>query len=154
MVRATGVIAALLLIGLFGFSQEKQEKKENPPAASEFKIPAEEAKRENPIKPTEASIAEGKRLHATQCAMCHGKEGDGKGDLAQEMELNMRDWRDPAALKDFTDGALFYVLHKGKDTMPGQEGRMRAEQEWNMINFIRSLAKKAPPPPPKPEKPD
>jgi hypothetical protein len=27
------------------------------------------------------------------CAMCHGDEGDGKGDLAVQMKLELKDWR-------------------------------------------------------------
>jgi len=146
MQRFLILICLLLLAGAAGLSQESAEKKGTPPAAGgELKIPPEEAKRANPVKSTEASIAEGKRLYKTQCAMCHGAEGDGKGDLAEPMQLKMRDWRDPAALKDFTDGALYYVLAKGTQKMPGQEDRLYPTQQWNMINFIRSLAKKAPP---------
>ena len=37
---------------------------------------------------------------------------------------------------------LFYVLDKGKRHMPGQEKRMKEEQKWHLVNFIRSLAKK------------
>ncbi len=158
MARSTAVIAALLLIGLFGLSQEKQEKKESPPAATEFKIPAEQAKRENPIKPTEASVAEGKRLYGYDCAMCHGKTGDGKGDLVEPMGLKLTDLRDPAVLKDLSDGGIYYILAKGKGKMPGNDDRMKPEQRWNVVNFLRSLAKKEPPTPPaappKIEKPD
>jgi mono/diheme cytochrome c family protein len=110
--------------------------------APEFKIPPAEAKRPNPVKPTPASIASGKHTYTTQCAMCHGANGDGKGDLAADMKLNLRDYRDPDSLKDMTDGELFYILTKGKGDMPGEEDRMKPEQLWNLVNFIRSLAKK------------
>jgi mono/diheme cytochrome c family protein len=57
----------------------------------------------------------------------------------------MKDYRDPAALKNYTDGALFFVLTKGHKEMPSQEGRMKDDQKWNLINFIRSLVPKEPP---------
>jgi len=141
------VAAVLLCVGLGGPSQEKKETEKQ---TAESKIPPEEAKRENPVKPMAASIAQGKKQYAFDCAMCHGKDGDGKGDLAEELKLKLRDWRDPAALKDLTDGELFYILTKGKGQMTGDEDRTKPEMKWNMINYVRSLAKKEPAPPPKP----
>ena len=85
--------------------------------------------------------------------MCHGKDGDGKGDLAQEMQLKMRDYHDPASLKDMTDGELFYILSKGKGDMPEEGDRMDANQRWQLIIFIRSLASKQPAATSKQEKP-
>lgn len=134
--------AALLLGGLAGFPQEKQEKKETPKVETEFKIPPEDAKRENPVKPTEGSIAQGKKLYGYDCAMCHGASGEGKGELADPMKLAMRDLRDPATLKDSTDGEIFYIINKGKAKMPGDEGRMKPEQIWSIVNYVRTLAKK------------
>src|SRR3970282_2264544 len=146
------IMCGLVLLGLAGSSQEKKKTVQEPPPA-EFKIPPEEAQRQNPVKPTPDSVAEGKRLYGFDCAMCHGKEGDGKGDLAESMGLKLRDYRDPAALKDLTDGELFYILSKGKGKMPGDEGRMKPEQRWHMVNYIRSLAKKESPSKPTEEKP-
>ena len=135
-------LCLLLLVVLVGFSQEVQEKKEPAPAEAPFVIPPEEAKRDNPVKPTDSSVAVGKKLFGYQCAMCHGEKGDGKSELAESMKLKMKDWTDATTLKDYTDGALNYIIGKGKGQMPGQEERMSASQKWNLINFIRSLAKK------------
>jgi mono/diheme cytochrome c family protein len=99
-------------------------------------------------------ISVGRRLYGSQCAMCHGKEGDGKGDLAEVMALKLRDYRDPGALKEMADGELFYILSKGKGKMPGEGERMNKTQRWHLINFIRSLAKKETPPKAKEEKPE
>ncbi len=104
-------------------------------------IPEDAAKVTNPVKVSAGSVAEGKRLFATQCALCHGKGGDGKGDLVEPMKLQVKDYRDPAALKELTDGALFHVLKKGCGQMPGEEGRLKDRQMWDLVNFIRSLAK-------------
>jgi len=139
MGKQAAALALLAFFGLTGYRALTQEKK--PAAPAEFKIPPEEAKRENPVKPTPTSIADGKRAYATQCAMCHGKDGDGKGDLAEDMKLKLLDYRNADALKGITDGEMFYILTKGKGDMPGQEGRMKPDQLWNLINFIHSLAK-------------
>jgi mono/diheme cytochrome c family protein len=119
-------------------------KKEAQKEPAEFKIPPQEAQRQNPVKATPSSIAQGKRIYSFDCAMCHGQDGDGKGDLAESMGLQLRDFRDPKALKDFTEGELFYIVSKGKGKMPSNEDRTKPEQRWDLVNFIRSLTKKAP----------
>jgi mono/diheme cytochrome c family protein len=152
MFRKAAAMFIFLLLVSAGFSQEKKETV-SPPQSTNLVIPPEEAKRENPVKPTEASLADGKKLYGYQCAMCHGDNGDGKTELAESMKLTMKDYTNHDALKDFTDGALFYILEKGKGKMPGQEGRMKPEQKWNLVNYIRSFSKKtaeAPKPPAKP----
>ncbi len=122
-------------------SPPSQAKPAAPPEVS-FVIPTEAAQKTNPVKATPESVEAGKRLFVTQCAMCHGKEGDGKGDLAVELKWEVKDWRNPETLKDKTDGALFYLLTAGKGHMPGQEKRMTDTQKWNLVNFIRSLARR------------
>lgn len=113
------------------------------PPAPEFKIPAEELSRKNPTDTTPEAVAEGQRLyHASDCAMCHGKLGDGKGVLAKDISLSLHNWRDPEALKTFTDGELYYILAKGKGRMPGYERRQPSEQSWEMLDYIRSLSTK------------
>jgi mono/diheme cytochrome c family protein len=74
--------------------------------------------------------------------MCHGKEGNGKGKVAIEMKLKMNDETDPATLKDRTDGELFYIIKKGKDQMPPEGDRVKDETVWDMVNYVRSFAKK------------
>jgi mono/diheme cytochrome c family protein len=137
-------VAALFLaagVALAVPAQEKKKEPATPHASSEIKIPPEEAKRENPVKPAPESLAEGKRLFLLDCAMCHGKEADGKGDLVEILKTKLPNLRDPAALKNRTDGELFYILKKGKGEMVGEEERMTATQLWHMVNYVRSLAK-------------
>jgi mono/diheme cytochrome c family protein len=123
------------------------------PASADSKIPAEDAKRVNPVKPVASSIADGKHLYESQCLMCHGKDGDGKGDLAVDMKLNLRDFRDAATFKESTDGELFYIISKGKGDMPGAADRLSPTQCWNLVNYVRSLSSKTPPAKPKEDKP-
>jgi mono/diheme cytochrome c family protein len=112
---------------------------------SEFKVPPEEASRENPVKPTALSIAEGNRNYLkSDCAVCHAKNGNGKGFMSGASRYNCRDWRDPSSLKDFTDGELFYIINKGKGNMRGYERRMNSQEVWLMVDYIRSLTRTSP----------
>ena len=46
------------------------------------------------MKPTQESVAKGKKVYAIDCAMCHGENGDGKGDMASDMK-NVTDFTNP-----------------------------------------------------------
>jgi len=110
--------------------------------ATEWKMPPEAAKVPNPVRPTATSLTAGKKSYGIDCAMCHGKDGDGKGDLAIDMKLKMLDYTDAPALKNMTDGELFYIIKNGKGDMPAEGDRVKPDEIWNMVNYIRSLAKK------------
>ena len=96
----------------------------------------------NPIKPTAESQAKAKKMYGFDCALCHGAAGDGKTDLAKDMQLTMSDLTDPKALADKSDAQIFDVIRKGKDKMPPEEAaRAKDEDVWNMVTYVRSLSK-------------
>jgi mono/diheme cytochrome c family protein len=146
MRRSAFLVGAFLLVG-FGtsFAQEKDTKeksKDTQSASGEYKITAEDIARKSPAPTTPEGLAEARRFYGYQCAMCHGEQGDGKGELAGTMKLKLSDWRDAAAMAGKTDGELFYILTNGKGQMLGQGDRTKETLRWNLVSFIRSLAKK------------
>jgi mono/diheme cytochrome c family protein len=146
------VVSALVLLCFTVSAQEESKPAATAAAttsAAEFKIPPDAAKAANPIKPTPASLAQGKKMYGFDCALCHGKDGDGKGDLAADMNLKLADYRDSSALKDMTDGEMFYIIKNGKGQMTGEADRFKPEEIWNLVNYVRSLAKKTAAAPPK-----
>ena len=144
------VLSALMIVAFSCHAQQSQssqpaEGKASSPSAS-AKIPPEALKVVNPVKPTAASIAVGKKKYGYDCAMCHGADGDGKGDLAIDMKLKMPDYRDPATLKSVTDGEMFYVIKNGNGgEMPSEADRLKDEDVWNLVNYIRSIPKNSKP---------
>src|ERR1044072_2076544 len=104
------VVLGLLMSSIPAWLQETQPAPSHRPPA-EYKIPADAEKQTNPVKPTYESLAKAKRTYNIDCAMCHGKEGDGKGDVGADMKLKVSDFTDPATLKDFTDGEIFYTIN-------------------------------------------
>ena len=136
----TSLILVALLFFVFTVWGQKEQAPGKAPAP-EYKIPPEAAAKENPVKPTEESLAKGKKLYGYDCAMCHGKNGDGTGDMASDMK-NIPDFTKPDTLKKRTDGELFYVIRNGKGTdMPPEGDRAKDADIWNMVNYVRSLAK-------------
>ncbi len=137
----TLLIASLLLsLGLSAPAQQSQPSPKTAPNAP-YVIPDDAVRQANPVKPTPESLAQGKKWWGYDCAMCHGKDGDGKGDVGADMKLKVSDFTNPATLKERTDGELFYVIKTGKGDMPPEGTRMKPEGLWNLVNYVRSLAK-------------
>jgi mono/diheme cytochrome c family protein len=107
-------------------------------------VSPDDAAKKNPIRFTDVSVARGKKRYDTQCSLCHGDTGDGKGDAAKDMKLNLSDFTKPDTLANRTDGELFAIIVSGKGSMPGQKGRMAPAQVWNLVNYLRSLSGKVP----------
>ena len=102
--------------------------------------PAEVSKMVNPVKPSPESIALGKKYYGYDCAMCHGANGNGKGDIDTGEKL--LDFTNPDSLKDKSDGELYCSLKVGKGHMPLEPVRTAAPNNlWNLINYVRSLSK-------------
>jgi len=124
-------LGAVLCAVLFGCNSKP---------AADANIPQEEVNRKNPVEPNPAAIAEGKRMYgATDCALCHGKDGDGRGVLAKDINMNTHDWRKPESLAHFTDGELSYLILRGKGRMPAYDGRETPEQIWQIVDYIRTM---------------
>jgi cbb3-type cytochrome c oxidase subunit III len=106
---------------------------------------AEAKKIKNPIPSDAASIEEGRKIYARNCASCHGPGGKGDGSMALGGST-------PADLTDdkwdhgSSDGEIFVVIRDGVSAdMEGYRDKLSEKQIWQVINYIRSLG-------PKPEK--
>jgi mono/diheme cytochrome c family protein len=121
-------------------SQQKSADKSTDAASS-----AEAAKvgreTKSPVKPTPENLAEAKKVFGYDCAMCHGAEADGKGDLAASMGLKMNDWRDSSKLASLTDGEIFETIVKGKGRMVSEGDRYSTQIVWELVNYVRTFEK-------------
>jgi len=135
------VFSALLLFALPVLSQQPTP---NPPPQnpSYSAIPVEAARAQNPVKSTPESLARAKKWWTLDCEMCHGKNGHDKVETAKEMKLTMADFTDPATLKDRTDGEIFYIIKNGHNDMPAEGTRVKTEENWDLVNYVRAFAKK------------
>jgi cytochrome c5 len=150
MLKPVLLVSALVLFGLspvsrmLKLSQEPAQAPETPaPAAMPAPAPAPNAmpNMKNPVKPTAESQARAKKIYSYDCLLCHGEKGDGKTDLAKDMGLTMTDLTNPATLASQTDQQLYEMILKGKGKMPGEEGRAKTDELWNLVIYIRSLSK-------------
>lgn len=142
MCRTVFVRSAILLASL-GILSATQSATQEKPNSTEPTMTPEDVARKNPVASTPEGLAEARKLFGYHCAMCHGKEGDGKGELAAEMKLELHDWRDGSTLDKMTDGELFFIVSNGKGRMLGGEGdRTPEKMRWNLVNLVRSFGKK------------
>lgn len=88
------------------------------------------------------ALAKAKKLYNLDCALCHGATGDGKTDLAKDMQLTISDWTDPKSLAGQTDQQLFDTIRKGKGKMPPEdESRAKNDEIRDVVIYIRTFAR-------------
>ena len=140
MLKPFLILSSVLLTGAIASSQQA-EQAATPASPAAFNVPLEAVNQVNPVKPNAESLARSKKIYGYECAMCHGDDGGGAGDLAKKMKAKMPDFRDPTALKAQTDGTLYYVINKGKGEMEGEGARVKPDDTWNLVNYVRSFSK-------------
>jgi mono/diheme cytochrome c family protein len=112
----------------------------------------EAAKVKNPVASSSDSIAAGKKVYDLNCAGCHGPKAEGaeKAGIVISV-IEDQGGKQPPDLTDAqwdhgsTDGEIFAVVKKGVGPqffMAPWDGRISDTDIWNVVNYIRSLAKK------------
>ncbi len=111
------------------------------------KAPSEFLTKTNALPSSSAAVQAGKELflRAAQpvaCVMCHGEQGDGKGVMGTAFVPSPRNFTCGAMMREIPDGQLFWIIKNGS---PGTGmmsfSSLPDEQVWQLIHYIRSLAK-------------
>jgi len=109
--------------------------------------PDEYTFRTNPLPASAGAVQAGKTLFVktaqpVACAMCHGEQGDGKGIMGTALVPPPRNFTCGPMMKDIPDGQLFWVIKNGSpETGMMSFSGLADEQVWQLILYIRSLAK-------------
>ena len=134
-VKLLGILTVLLGPALITVSGEQ------PGSTEKWIAPAAEARKRNPIAVTESSLAAGQKIYVKRCVACHGKTGNGDGPDAADLGIHPAKLSDPL-IREETDGALFWKITVGKKPMPNYGARLSPTDRWNVINYLRSLARR------------
>lgn len=108
-------------------------------STGKWTAPSGEVRKKNPVAANESSLAAGQKIYLKRCAACHGKTGNGDGPDAADLGIHPAKLSDQA-IRSQTDGELFWKITVGKKPMPNYGARLSANDRWNVINYLRSLA--------------
>ncbi len=148
MKTASFILIAALGLGLV--SARAGEKKAVKPSAAKgvqdtLTLPYPEADTlKNPLKPTRASLTEGKSLFSRNCATCHGANGKADNPVGRAFTPPAKNLTDPIWQRRFSDGQIFAVITWGISGtgMVAYVKALGEEDRWNLVNYIRTLAPK------------
>jgi mono/diheme cytochrome c family protein len=95
----------------------------------------------NPVPASPASVTEGREIYQRLCRRCHGPEGRGDGGGAgaggQPADFTDATWEFGSS-----DGEIFSVIRDGTSAdMESYAERLNETEIWQLVNYIRELAK-------------
>lgn len=143
----------LLFFGYISFIHPGVDLKEIPeevPGAEQVMATTEEAdvdvsKVTNPWVSSPEMVAHGKKVYATNCALCHGSEGKGDGVAGKALQPPPRNLVEGGWKQGGTSIDLFKTLQTG---IPGTSmapfQHLPTVDRWSLVHFIRSITKDKP----------
>ncbi|MEO8101040.1 MAG: cytochrome c [Betaproteobacteria bacterium] len=111
------------------------------------KAPDEYYSRKNPLNAGNTDPRAGERIYAgelegTNCAVCHGRKGNGKGVLAKDYVPPPRNFQCSGTVNGIPDGQLFWIIRFGSpNTEMPDHPKLTDEQIWQLVLYIRQLAR-------------
>jgi glucose/arabinose dehydrogenase/mono/diheme cytochrome c family protein len=85
----------------------------------------------NPYEGQQAAIAAGTQLYARNCLSCHGRSGEGTGNVPSLVD---------GKLETTTPGEVFWFITKGdKDNGMPSWAQLPEKQRWQIVSYVKSL---------------
>ena len=91
-----------------------------------------------PLPATDDSRQRGSVLFATNCALCHGQDGKGKGPIGKYFLPQPADLTS-ISVQELPDDVLFLVLTQGRGIMPSLAENLTPAERWDTINYVHSF---------------
>ena len=92
---------------------------------------------QNPIKSSEAVLADGEKLYIQYCNACHGKNGEGDG-LAGAVIGGVANLKGGAYV-GLPEGHIFHVITKGKGRMGAHGSQITPESRWKIVHYVKQV---------------
>lgn len=96
----------------------------------------ESARLENPVPADGESLARGKALFESACAVCHGTNGAGDGPVGQKFIAKPFDLRIDY-VQNKPDGELFFTITNGGVVMPFYRDALSPRERWDVVNYLK-----------------
>ena len=88
---------------------------------------------QNPFANRRVAIAQGRPPYVQYCARCHGKNGEGSGNIPGLVDGN---------IESVTPGEIFWYITQGdpKSGMPSWQ-QLAEDQRWKIVSYVKSLGR-------------
>jgi len=111
-------------------------------------VPDEIAGQDNPVEElTPREVRYYGKQYRTKCARCHGADGRGGGEDAQNQEVPPADLTDATYMGSRSDGQLFFQVLVGGGKAcampafgPTSDHGWSEDKIWHMVAFVRRFA--------------
>ena len=98
----------------------------------------------SPLPSSPEIVEQGKTLYNGKgaCFNCHGKDGDGNGPLAAQLNPSPRNFQHLGFWRHRNEGEIFWVIKNGSvgTSMVGFGGQLTDEEIWSILRYERSFA--------------
>jgi mono/diheme cytochrome c family protein len=98
----------------------------------------------SPLPGSPKIVEQGKALYNGKgaCFNCHGKDGDGNGLLAAQLDPSPRNFQHHGFWRHRTEGEIFWVIKNGSvgTSMVGFGEQLTDEEIWSLIQYMRNFA--------------
>ena len=133
----------LILVGALAIPAGAAERHMMQPLVPADKL-AEARARTSPLPQSPEIVKQGKALYDGKggCFNCHGKDGDGKGPLAVQLNPSPRNFQHHGFWRHRTEGEIFWIIKNGSPGtgMVGFSELLTDEDIWSLIPYLRSFA--------------
>ena len=144
------LVRTIVAVMMFAFAMRVIVAAQGNPEAAKMKNPVAatpesiDAGKKTYVQATPDSIAAGQAIYRRRCAGCHG--ADAKGGPAKEEFLKpASNLVDDQWDHGSTDGEIFNNIKNGIGpdfNMVPFKDQLKDEEIWNLVNYLRSIAKK------------
>ena len=107
-------------------------------------LPANAETEKSPLPANPALLANGKKLFNSKCRRCHGDQGKGDGEDAEEKYKKDMDLTVASRADKNPDGVIFYRVWNGRTNpkMPRFSEELSKEQVWAIVAYVQTLRAK------------
>jgi len=121
--RSCALVFAAILLPAMLLAADVDAKFHNAPDSAQ--------KMKNPYQGQAAAIAAGKQLYAHDCLSCHGRTGEGSGNVPSLVD---------GRLESATPGEVFWFITKGdKDSGMPSWAKLPEKQRWQIVSYVKSI---------------
>ncbi|HLT57864.1 MAG TPA: c-type cytochrome [Limnochordales bacterium] len=101
-------------------------------------VPPDERAMANPVEPTPQVLNRARSIFGSQCAVCHGPQGDANVPVARTLNPPPVDFTHPA-FAEMEPGATYYIIRHGSPGtgMPAFGQAYSDEEIWALVHFLR-----------------